>query len=144
VSRGTDLRIDLGQAPDFTGGMRFTGILLAGLMLTGCALFKSKPPKFPPNPPEPGTNAPVTSNKKLIVTPDTGQVGKVVQVNAHGQFVIVNFPVGGLPAIEQQLNVYRSGLKVGEVRISGPQSDDNTVGDIIQGEANLGDEVRAN
>ena len=124
--------------------MRFAGILLAGLMLSGCAWFKSKPPGNPSNPPTNSTNAPVAKGNKLIVTPDTARVGKVVQMNEHGRFVIVNFPVGALPAVEQQLNVYRNGLKVGEVRISGPQSDDNTVGDIIQGEANVGDEVRVN
>ena len=123
--------------------MRLVGILLAGLLFAGCTWFKSKPPKTDPRYPD-TTNAPVTTPKKLIVTPDTAQVGKVVQVNLRGRFAIMNFPVGGLPAIERQMNIYRNGLKVGEVRISGPQSDDNTVGDIITGEAIVGDEVRAN
>jgi hypothetical protein len=31
---------------------------------------------------------------------------------------------------------------VGEVRITGPQNDDNIVGDILAGEAALGDSIR--
>ena len=38
--------------------------------------------------------------------------------------------------------VYRDGLKVGEVKISGPTRDNNTVADLISGVANKGDEVR--
>lgn len=121
--------------------MRFVWILLAGMLFAGCALFHSGPPKTSS---AQSTNAPAAGGKKLIVTPDTVKAGKVVQVNERERFAILNFPVGGLPPLEQLLNVYRSGLKVGEIRISGPQSEDNTVGDIIQGEAKVGDEVRSN
>lgn len=38
--------------------------------------------------------------------------------------------------------VYRDGLKVGEVKITGPTRDNNTVGDLVSGVANKGDEVR--
>ena len=47
-----------------------------------------------------------------------------------------------LPALEQRLIVYRGGLKVGEVKVSGPQQDDNIVADIVAGQAEAGDEVR--
>jgi hypothetical protein len=40
------------------------------------------------------------------------------------------------------MNVYRRGLKVGEVKVTGPQRDDNIVADITAGEAAVGDEVR--
>jgi hypothetical protein len=76
------------------------------------------------------------------VTPGNGLLGKVVKVNVAGRFVILNFPIGHLPSIDQQLNVYRQGLKVGEVRVSGPQMDDDIVGDLVKGEAQGGDEVR--
>ena len=33
-------------------------------------------------------------------------------------------------------------LKVGEVKITGPQRDDHIVGDLTTGEAQVGDEVR--
>jgi hypothetical protein len=38
--------------------------------------------------------------------------------------------------------LYRRGLKVAEVRIAGPQYDDNIVADVLEGEAELGDEAR--
>src|SRR5262245_44519232 len=82
------------------------------------------------------------SNHTLIVTPDKGLVGKVVKVNAAARFVVLNFPIGHLPQLEQQLNVYRLGLKVGEVRVTGPQRDDNIVGDVTSGDVVVGDEVR--
>jgi hypothetical protein len=47
-----------------------------------------------------------------------------------------------LPAIERKLEVYRTGLKVAEVRITGPSRDLNTVADIVAGECQPGDEVR--
>jgi len=88
-----------------------------------------------------GTNAPSPASK-LIVTPEAGLQGKVVKANAAGQFVVLNFPIGHLPALEQRLSVYRLGLKVGEVRVTGPQLDDNIVGDVVAGEAAVGDLVR--
>jgi len=48
-----------------------------------------------------------------------------------------------MPATNQKLYLYREGLKVGEVKITGPQADDNVVADIVTGEAQVGDEVRA-
>ncbi len=78
----------------------------------------------------------------LIVTPETRLLGKVVRVNASGRFVVLNFPIGHLPALEQRLNVYHLGLKVGEVRVTGPQLDDNVVADLVAGNATAGDEVR--
>jgi len=38
--------------------------------------------------------------------------------------------------------VYRQGLKVGEVKIVGPERDHMTIGDLIAGEARKGDDVR--
>jgi hypothetical protein len=47
-----------------------------------------------------------------------------------------------MAGIGQILTVSRDGLKVGEVKVSGPQRDDNIVADITAGEARVGDEVR--
>jgi hypothetical protein len=79
---------------------------------------------------------------KLIVTPEEKAVGKVVRVNEAGHFVVLNFPVGKLPALEQVFNLYRSGLKVGEVKVTGPNQDENIVADITAGDAAEGDQVR--
>jgi hypothetical protein len=90
-------------------------------------------------PPEPKATAP--SKEKLRVTPDSSFVGKVATVNSAARFVVLSFPVGRLPALDQRLNVNRRGAKVGEVKITGPQLDENIVADIVSGDAEAGDEV---
>jgi len=77
------------------------------------------------------------------MTPDTSLRGKVARVNPEGRFVIMTFPIGHLPRLEQRLGVYRGGLKVGEIRVTGPQLDDSVVGVIAAGDAQSGDEIRA-
>jgi hypothetical protein len=100
------------------------------LLLMGCA-GRNAGPVFAPLPVE-----------KVIVTAESGLHGKVIKMNPEGRFVILNFPIGHMPALEQRMNVYRRGLKVGEIKITGPQMDDDIVGDLVNGEALPGDEVR--
>jgi hypothetical protein len=85
---------------------------------------------------------PKATSQKLIVTPETGLVGKVETANQNLRYVVLSFPIGHLPAMEQRLNVYRHGLKVGEVKVTGPQIEDNVVADIVDGDSGPGDEVR--
>ena len=40
------------------------------------------------------------------------------------------------------LNVYRHGVKVGELSVTGPQRDDNIVADIVSGDLQAGDAAR--
>jgi hypothetical protein len=47
-----------------------------------------------------------------------------------------------MAAVGQSLNLYRRGLKVGEVKVTGPQREDNIVADLVAGEAGVGDEAR--
>ena len=47
-----------------------------------------------------------------------------------------------MPQIGQTLSVYRAGLKVGEVKITGPQRDNDIVADLTTGDAGAGDDVR--
>jgi hypothetical protein len=77
------------------------------------------------------------------MTPDNVLVGKVARVNVDGRFVVMTFPIGHLPGLDQKLSIYRRGLKIGEVRVTGPQLDDSVVGDLATGDARAGDEVRA-
>jgi hypothetical protein len=141
-----DLRIDPGGAGDFTAGMRFAVCLLGATLLgAGCAGPGVDPGKthFNPGPGAAGLLAnPKESRSKLIITPETVTVGKVVRVNQSARFAVLNFPLGIMPAPQQKLNVYRQGLKVGEMKVTGPQQEDNTVGDIVAGEAQVGDELR--
>ena len=63
-------------------------------------------------------------------------------VNAAARCVVLNFPLSRMPALEQRLSLYRRGLKVGEVQVTGPQREDNIVADLVAGEAEVGDEAR--
>lgn len=118
------------------------------LMVNGCVFRKAASAKSAPPKKTPETATPVAAEKKpesepkLIVTPENLLVGKVATFNTAGRFVVLDFPVGKLPALDQVLFVYRQGLKVGEVRVTGPERDHNTVADLISGEARKGDEVR--
>jgi hypothetical protein len=113
-------------------------ILLGALTLSGCARKKVADSVSLP---QPRAGAP-SGAQPLIVTPETVIVGKVVGVNRSGRFVVLNFPLGKMAAPEQRLNLYRRGLKVGEVKVTGPQREDNIVADLAAGEVEVGDEAR--
>ena len=123
--------------------MRFTIMLLAAVLLTsGCTLFKrgdkareTKPAKEPTR-----KKASAAASPKVTASESTN--GKVAYVNVPARFVVLNFPIGKIPAMDQKMTVYRQGQKVGEVKINGPQRDTNIVADIVSGEAQTGDEVR--
>jgi TRAP-type C4-dicarboxylate transport system substrate-binding protein len=85
---------------------------------------------------------PAANSAAPIVTPDFSLAAKVISVNTIGRFVILSFPASQMPKVEQTLFLYRGGLKVAQVRITGPQSDSNIVADLISGEAQVDDTVR--
>jgi len=114
-------------------------LVLGALVVAGCAGHKQRPPATPTSAPRPKTS---TQFSDLIVTPEEALTGKVVSFNPDGRFAVLSFPVGHLPTLDQRLMVYRQGLKVGEIKITGPQLDDNIVGDVVAGEARGGDLVR--
>ena len=105
---------------------------IAIFLVSGCAFFHHGEKGS-----EPSASAPAP-----IVTPDKSLTATVISYNATGRFVVLGFPVGQLPRIDQTLFLYRNGLKVGEVRVTGPQQDNNIVADLMEGEARAGDEVR--
>ena len=76
------------------------------------------------------------------MSPTLQLTGKVASVNSELRFVVLDFSVGDMPGINQRLGVYRAGQKVGQVKVTGPQSDTNIVADMVEGEAHVGDEVR--
>ena len=106
--------------------------LLIAVSLTGCAWMKHKPAAAKP--------APVA--RQTIVTPDDSLAAKVVRVNTVAQFVVLNFPEGRMPKLEQHLFLYRGGLKAAEVKISGQPSETLIVADLVSGDAQVGDTVR--
>ena len=111
-------------------------MLLLALALSGCSWMKPghKPAKAQPPAASPAKPPPTAGNALL---------GKVALVNGPARFVVLNFPVGKMAAAEQNLALYRRGSKVGEVKVTGPQRGDNTVADLVSGDAEVGDEARA-
>ena len=79
---------------------------------------------------------------KPEVTLDEAVLGTVVSVDPALRFLVMDFPVRKLPVLEQRLNVYRNGQKVGEVKVTGPGRDTTIAGDILVGVVQVGDEVR--
>ncbi len=121
-------------------------------VITNAVVSKPAVPKVvAPKPPEPApvpkATKPVKEAKKekpskAIITPDLTLTGKVALYNDAGRFVILRFPLGQMPNVGDRMYVYRNDLKVGELKVTGPQRDANTVADVITGEAQTGDEVR--
>ena len=105
--------------------------VIAGLLTAGCRHAQ----------PVPGAK-PAGAAPQAIVTPDNSITAKVLSYNVSGRFVVLGFPVGQMPNLEQSLFLYRNGMKVGEVKVTGPQRDNNIVADLVSGEAQAGDEVR--
>lgn len=104
-------------------------VLVAAVALTGCASKQHK-------------SAAAKTASRTIVTPDDSLAAKVIKVNTVGRFVVLNFPEGQMPKLEQHLFLYRGGLKAAEVKTVGPQQETSIVADIVSGDAQLGDTVR--
>jgi hypothetical protein len=123
--------------------MRFATFLAFALMslgLTGCLWGRHKAPPPPVvDLSRSATNAPAN---KLVVTPDESVTGSIASVNGELRFVVLTFPLGQVPPLGLRMNVFRNGAIVGEIKITGPQRDDNAVADIVLGDAKKGDEVR--
>jgi hypothetical protein len=107
------------------------GFFCAAVLFGGCATKKAAP--APP---------PKAAVEKPVTTPDLRSVGLVAAVNAAARFAVINYPPGAVPKAGQHLGVYRNGLKVGEVTVTGPERDNNTVGDIVQGDIQVHDQTR--
>jgi hypothetical protein len=110
---------------------------------------ESQPESKPTPPPAPAQTkpkssrpAPAQTRPQPVVTPDTSTGGKVVTYNSVGRFAVLTFPSGAMPKIDQTTFVYRNGVKVGEMKITGPQRDNNIVADVTRGDAQPGDDVR--
>lgn len=91
--------------------------------------------------PAPPAAAPETNRVHQVVV-GSDLRGEITSVNLAARFVVLNFPVGVLPAKGISLGVFRQGVKTGEIQVSGPHRDTFTVADILKGECRPGDEVR--
>jgi hypothetical protein len=123
-------------------------VLILALTLSGCAWTKRHLPWH--HQPQAATAkkvaaakaAPATAKAPAIVTPDASLTAKVLSVNTVGRFVVLNFPNGRMPKLDQHLFLYRGGLKTAEVKVVGPQQDTSIVADMLSGDAQIGDTVR--
>jgi hypothetical protein len=109
--------------------------LLLAFVISGCGGNKSSPTS-------PGTPVGKAPAPKVIVVPDKALTARVTFVNTGARFVVLTFPLGRMPADGQRFNLYRRGSKVGEVKVNGPQQDDGIAADLVEGNAELGDEAR--
>jgi hypothetical protein len=108
-------------------------MVCAALLLAGCA-HPNSPANAPPPPDKKKTQA-------ASITPDFRTVGRVEMVNAEGRFVVLSFPPGHVPPPGQHWRITHRGLQIGRLTISGPQRAIDTVADIVEGTANVGDEA---
>ena len=113
-----------------------TALALTALFFAGCFWRKDEyQPAFTVRPPNAQTN--------VMITPANSPVGRIASINKPGNFAVINFPIGQVPANGTMLSIFHAGQKVGAIKISGPAADSFTVGDITIGTAQEGDEVRA-
>jgi hypothetical protein len=112
----------------------------ASVLCAGCAGTRPSPaPNSPPQRIGIRTNSTPVTVSPATNTPATGRIS---HVNTGGQFVILTYPLGKLPPVGTKLSVYRDGMKVGELKVTEPQRDQNTAADITAGEGRAGDETR--
>ena len=102
-------------------------ILLLCLALAGCAGTGDQP--------TPGAGRPGAA----VIKPDTRLRGTIKTVNTQGQYVIVDFGLGTIPPLNTELNVYQNEAVVGVVQLTGPSRGAIVAGDLISGEAAVGD-----
>jgi hypothetical protein len=108
------------------------------------ATNRTNPPRPPPV--KPVTLAPTVLTNALrypLITPLESVFGRVVSVNTQAQFVVVDFFFNRLPSPGQHLAVFRLGRRVGEVRASVWAKGGRMAADILNGDAQVGDDVRA-
>jgi hypothetical protein len=118
----------------FTPAMRFEiGLVCVAWFLAGCAATQP-----PPNKP---AAADQKNSTPTYITPNFASVGRVEMVNAEGRFVVLSFPLGRVPPPGRHWRIRHNGLVVGRVTISGPQREIDTVADLSEGEAHVGDEA---
>ena len=127
--------------------MRFA-VLFFAFLLAGCATTKRDPTASAAQTKTTRSSQPAAVGRgqkvgsRPEVTLDEAVLGRVVSVDPALRFLVMDFPVRRLPVLEQRLNVYRNGQKVGEVKVTGPGRDTTIAGDIMVGQVRVGDEVR--
>ena len=127
-------------------------LTLISILLLGAACAGTKAAKDDPSPPVPKEKSKSSAPPKPARNqPDPGPVivpvsafsGKVVLVNGPLKYLVAEGTIGRLPPVDQRLNVYRDGQKVGEAVVSNQSRGANFAADISQGEVRVGDTLRS-
>ena len=127
-------------------------LTLLSILLLGAACAGTKVSKdgtTPPAPKEKGrSSAPPKPAKGQpdpgpVITPVSAFSGRVVLVNGPLKYLVAEGTIGRLPPVEQRLNIYRDGQKIGEAVVSNQSRGANFAADILQGEARVGDTLRS-
>ncbi|MHB1307661.1 MAG: hypothetical protein ACYDC1_05220 [Limisphaerales bacterium] len=92
-------------------------------------------------PPASATSTNPPRSRSGVLTPVERITGRVTAFNAQAQFAIVDFSFNALPAPGQFLEVHRGGRLVGRVRCSRWSQAGFAAADLIEGEAQPGDEI---
>lgn len=129
---------------------KLSALLVAALLGAGCAGTREQKDGTAKVAPTEKVGLPpqLKSGKELpkpapVIEPISVFSGKVVLVNAALKYTVVEGVIGRLPPVEQSLNVYRDGQKVGVIVVSNQARGANFAADLTQGEARVGDTVRS-
>ena len=114
-------------------------LLLWVVLQAGCS--------SPPAANQPAKPQPVPAGKPSRPTqpepvPDASFAGTVILANPAARTVVLSCPIGRVPPLGTRLALYREGLKVGEIKVTGPRMDFNIVADVVEGEARVQDTAR--
>ncbi len=90
-----------------------------------------------PGQPDSSTNSPAEPSPVVLPTS-----GRIHSVNPGLQFVVIDYTLGGTPPLQSLLPVYRANLKVGQVRLTGPERNGFVAADVVEGALLVDDEVR--
>ena len=112
-------------------------VVLLGTILSGCVSKKISQEIAPAGNP---VGEDRNRNTPELVHP---VIGKVKHVNTALRFVVLEFSVARMPVLDQRLNVYRGQERVGRVKVTGPFLETSVAADIVFGQAEAGDQVRA-
>ncbi len=120
---------------------RLCSLVLLSSLAGGCLWRENE---YEPSPVAHAAVSPVPATSPATnLVAAAAPAGRVVAINAQARYAVLSFPVGQVPTNDTRVTVFRAGARVGELRISGPPPKDTfTVGDIISGTAQEGDEVR--
>ena len=110
------------------------GVMAATMLVAGCA-HRVPPPAVAPVAP-PSSPAPV-------ILPAEPEPGRVTQINAKYQYVVVDFGRCRVPPPGSRLVAYRRDQPVATLRLTESARGHFVVADILDGDPRIGDEIRA-